>query len=243
MSRPGRPSRLLAIARVRPRLATAVVLLLMAGAGAVFLMLDGLDRGRYGHLIAPGRIAALKTEVAAAQGAVVFLGDSHATFLGETPSFCGRRTVNAALGGISAAGYLALLGEIGTPPRAAMGILSIGTNSARRKLLPRSVQAFRTNAQALIAALSPVTERLFILAVPPVAAEEIATFDRAALAGYSRSLSELCHAPGCRFLDPYAGLRSATDPVVAKPGATVADGVHLADYAAMRGAVSNAVCP
>jgi len=209
----------------------ALAIALLAATGVMlFLWLEGVDRGRYAHLISPERIASLNRAFATMGDDVVLFGDSHSELIGDPSPLCGRPVVNAGVGGISARGYRNLLGELAMPRRASAGLLTIGSNSALEKPLPRSRSAFRDNAAALIEALQVRTKRLVVTAVPPVGAEAAHLFDLGALKAYSEELDGICRKAGCRFLDPFADIRGE-NPAVARPGIT-RDGVHLVDYRA-----------
>jgi len=207
---------------------SALALLVLTG--TLGFWLEGRDRGEYRHLIAPERIATLHRAFAAMGDDIVLLGDSHSEFIGDPSPLCGRPVINAGVGGVSARGYLNLLDELPMPRRANAGLLSIGVNSARKKLLPRSRGDFRDNASALVAALQQRTQRLVVTALPPVGAEAARLYDLDALGAYSEELEGICHKAGCRFVDPFADIRSE-NPVIARPGST-RDGVHLVDYSA-----------
>ncbi|MBX9911592.1 MAG: SGNH/GDSL hydrolase family protein [Beijerinckiaceae bacterium] len=211
--------------------AIAVALAVLAAAGLwLVFWLEGVDRGRYAHLATPERIAGLNRAFAEMGDDVVLFGDSHSEFIGDPSPLCGRSVINAGVGGVSARGYLNLLVELRMPRRAKAGLLSIGVNSARKKLLPRSRSDFRDNASDLIAALQQRTQRLVVTALPPVGAEAARLYDLDALKAYSEELDGICRTAGCRFLDPFADIRSE-NPVIARPGST-RDGVHLVDYRA-----------
>jgi hypothetical protein len=205
----------------------ALAALALAG-GALFVWLDGADRGHYAHLVTPDRIAALNRAFAGMGDDVVLFGDSHSEYIGDPSPLCGRPVINAGVGGISARGYLNLLADLGMPRRASAGLLTIGINSARKKLTPRSRSAFRDNAAALVAALEARTQKLVVTAIPPVDAEVAHQFDLAALKGYSEEFEDICRRTGCRFVDPFREIRGE-NPVIARPGVT-RDGVHLLDY-------------
>ncbi len=209
--------------------AVAVALAVVAAAGLwLVLWLEGVDRGRYAHLATPERIAGLNRAFAEMGDDVVLFGDSHSEFIGDPSPLCGRQAINAGIGGISARGYLNLLDQLRMPRRAYAGLLTIGTNSALDKPLPRSRAAFRDNAAALVAALQTRTQWLVVTAVPPVGPDVAHLFDLAALEAYSEELEGICRKAGCRFLDPFSAIRSE-NPVIARPGA-MRDGVHLVDY-------------
>lgn len=212
----------------RPWTAGGLVLALALIVGGLALWLEGYDRGEYHHLIAPDRIAGLNRAFAAMGDDVVLFGDSHNAFIGDPSPLCGKPVINAGVGGISARGYLNLLDELKMPRPARAGLLTIGTNSALDKPLPRSRSAFRDNAAALIAALQLRTRRLVVTAVPPVGREVADRFDLEALKAYSEELDGICRKAGCRFLDPFADIRGE-NPAIARPGVTH-DGVHLVDY-------------
>lgn len=226
--RPGGWRRLLS-GRRKIVLGLVVALAMLAG-GGLFLWLEGVDRGRYDHLIAPDRIAALNRSFAAMGDAIVLFGDSHSEFIGDPSPLCGKPVINAGVGGVSTRGYLLLLDRLIMPRRASAGLLTIGTNSALAKTLPRSRAAFRDNASALIAALKLRTDRLVVTALPPVGADVAHLFDLAAVKAYSEELESICRKAGCGFLDPFAASRS-DNPAIARPG-VMRDGVHLIDYRA-----------
>jgi lysophospholipase L1-like esterase len=205
----------------------ALAVLALAG-GGFFFWLEGADRGYYAHLVTPDQIAALNRAFASMGDDIVLFGDSHSEYIGDASPLCGRPAINAGVGGISARGYLNLLEGLRMPRRASAGLLTIGINSARKKLLPRSRSAFRNNAAALVEALESRTQKLVVTAIPPVDAEVAHQFDLAALKGFSEDLEAVCRKTSCRFVDPFVEIRGE-NPVIARPGAT-RDGVHLVDY-------------
>lgn len=231
------------LALMRPRwLALAALLLGGSVLGAWLMLSASLERARYDHLISRQQIEDLNRKLAATKNGTVFFGDSHALFLSGKEPFCGKAVVDAGVGGITITGYRALLEKLELPSRVPMGVLSIGTNSARRKFLPRSVSQFGDEAEAIIGKLLKHTDFLVVLPLAPVAGNVMPTFDRPALAGFSDKLEALCRLPHCTFIDPYRAIRS-NDPLIARPGAMEPDGVHPADYAGARRTLEKAVCP
>lgn len=214
----------------RPRTAGGLALALALVGGLFSLWLETYDRGDYDHLITADRIAGLNRAFATMGDDVVLFGDSHSEYIGDPSPLCGRPVINAGVGGIGTRGYLNLLDELRMPRRASAGLLTIGTNSALAKFLPRSRSAFRDNAAALVAALQARTDRLVVTALPPIGADVAHIFDLAAVKAYSEELAGICRKAGCLFLDPFADSRGE-NPVIARPG-TMRDGVHLIDYRA-----------
>lgn len=217
--------------RRRGLVVAALAVLLLGGGAAIALWRDGHDRGEYKHLLPRERLAAINDAFAAMDDVVVLFGDSHNALLGDPGPLCGRPVVNAGVGGISVNGYRNLFTELRMPRPARAALLTIGSNTARKKWLPRSRSAFRDNATALIAAIQAHTKRLVVTAVPPVSADVAHRYDLAALKAYSDELEAICRRAGCLFVDPFAGSRSE-NPVLARPGVVLSDGVHLADYSA-----------
>lgn len=227
---------------LRPKGLALAALLLGGSLFAAWLVLSApLERARYDHLIGQRQLEDLNRNLAAAKAETVFFGDSHAVFMSEKDPFCGKAVLNAGVGGITTTGYRAFMEKLALPSRIPMGILSIGTNSARRKFLPRNVSRFGVEAEAIIAKLLKRTEFLVVFPLPPIAEDVMPTFDRAAVAGFSDKLAALCHLPHCAFIDPYQAIRS-DDPLVARAGTMEPDGVHLVNYARARRAAEEAIC-
>lgn len=197
---------------------------------------------RFERLLADQAIARLNAELAQPGDRVAVFGDSHAALLAQAGKICGSEPLDAGIGGITAPDYLALIRDrLSFPKPIKVAVLSVGTNSARRKMTPHDVSDFRQEASALIEALSPVVGALYVAGPPPLGAEAAGQYDLPALGRYTAVLAEICRAGHCTFIDPYAGIRSA-DPMIARPGQMSGDGVHLADYRAASRVLAKAIC-
>lgn len=217
--------------------AIAFTLLLLAG-----IMAAHGREARFERLLADQAIARLNAELAQPGERVAVFGDSHAAFLAQAGEICGSEPLDAGIGGVTALDYLSLIRErLSFPKPIKVAVLSVGTNSARRKIVPHDVSDFRQEASALVAALSPAVGELYVAGPPPIGAEATAQYDLAALGRYTAVLAEICRTARCTFIDPYSAIRS-TDPMIARPGQMSADGVHLADYRAASRVLANAVC-
>ncbi len=175
------------------------------------------------------RAKTIQTQLDQVQGPyIVVMGDSHAERL-FLPSLCGLPVVNAGLSGATMSDILDLAGKI-TPPRRAQAVLiSVGTNDIWVKRAPETGEAesrFRKSLHALKRLLAGWSGRRALIAIPPVAGREEASYPRAAAARYSAMLAQSCEPESCLYLDLFgeaADIRERRSPF--------SDGVHLRDYA------------
>ena len=180
------------------------------------------------------RLPMIREALAEAQPGFAFLaGNSHAEILGSALS---RRlhVVNGGIGGTSARGYAAQLDALPFGARARAAVLFIGTNDIIRRGMPLSVATltgFEAAAIRIIAWLRAHADVVLVAAVPPIGPEAVANRDPAAVVAYSAALQRLCEREGCRFFDPFAGLRDGDVGLTTQ--AAPADGVHLRDYDAL----------
>jgi lysophospholipase L1-like esterase len=174
------------------------------------------------------RAKTIESQLAQVEGDyVVLLGDSHAERL-FTPHLCGLPVVNAGISGATADDVVALTRRLAPQRKARALLLSVGTNDIwiRRQ---HDAAAAERNFRARIAELRTIlrgwTDRLALIAIPPVAAREEADFPRSAAGRYSETLRRSCADGSCSYVAPFA---AATRD---ERASFAADGVHLRDYA------------
>lgn len=193
-----------------------------------------------GHRFAergPGIRAALR---AAKPGSALLAGNSHAEFVG-TPDLGGRRCINIAAGGSTAADRGCHLAALRVPVRCAAAVLIIGTNAIQLRRHPeraRVVDRFEADVRAILRSLEAWAAQVLVAAVPPIGADATGR-DPAAVAVFSDRLAALCAAGGHAVFDPFAAWRAGTGGL-AGPGLH-RDGVHLADCAPLAAALAHAV--
>jgi lysophospholipase L1-like esterase len=170
---------------------------------------------------------------------VMITGDSHAGGLANGP-ICGHKVVDAATGGLTAP--LALDAWSLAPPAAIQSdaiVLEIGTNDQQTKRRPeRNRPTFERAVSQLVDRLQARTGTLVVLAIPPNR-HPLVTAD--GVAQRNAWLADLCHARGCRYLDPFTASREG-DGQTMRDGFTD-DGVHYKDYAPYRGEIERLLCP
>ena len=123
--------------------------------------------------------------------AIVILGDSIVEASTLPRSLCGHAIVNAGIGGASTASNLgAILTDALRGKRAAMIVVSLGTNDAA---IPNSVEQYGSNYRALLAELAALSPRRAIAAIPPPEAglEEASKVSAALIDGYNAVLPKL----------------------------------------------------
>ncbi|TXN71815.1 SGNH/GDSL hydrolase family protein [Methylobacterium sp. WL6] len=224
---------------------------IVAGLAALALVGTGILIGRM-LAVAPvnvrayaqGRLTAVQVHLDEAPADYVFLaGDSHAEL--ETPAQrpCGLELVNGGVSGASAPVYADLVATIRFPVRPRAAVLTIGTNDILAKNHPREAAAaarYEAAATRIIRQLTANTDRLVVTALPPIGRALDGRLDPLAVADYSDRLKSLCARLGCRFADPFAAIRDGATGF-AKPG-TMRDGLHLAAYRPVLGALAPALC-
>jgi lysophospholipase L1-like esterase len=152
---------------------------------------------------------------------IIVLGDSIVEAATLPLSACGHTFVNAGLSGASTASDLSgwLKPALGANRPFAI-IVSLGVNNALSDT-PNSPEAFAGRYEALLRDLSKLTDRVYLLEIPPVEARERMTPDMmkavmATIGGYRAMLPELARRTGATLL-PW--------PDVQAP--FTIDGVHL----------------
>ena len=167
-------------------------------------------------------------------GYVLLCGDSHADLLAPTAPE-GLRVVDAAVSGARTWQALLFLQRTRFRARARVAILSVGFNDLNGSgyLRPQARRAFRGTASRILVRLRPWTDRVVVLALPPVAPHNAPPDRPAAIPLYSEELRRLCddHPGFAVFADPFAPLRTA-DFGVCTPNALF-DAMHVADNAAV----------
>lgn len=177
------------------------------------------------------RLPEIRAALAGARPGFVFLaGNSHAEIVG--PLLAGRTPlVNGGIGGTSARGYAAQLDRLSFGARARVAVLIVGTNDILRRADPlseRTRSGFEAAVARIVDRLRAHADRVLVAAVPPLGPEAAAIRDPAAVAAYNETLRGLCERHGCRFIDPFAGLRDGEPGLTSQ--AAPPDGVHLRDY-------------
>ncbi|HEX8416859.1 MAG TPA: GDSL-type esterase/lipase family protein [Methylobacterium sp.] len=198
-------------------------------------------RPREGNLVAtrlPAIAAALRE---ASPDAVLLAGNSHATLAAEAAPACAE-WIDAGVPGATAHDYAARLSDLPSEANVRLAVLLIGTNDIRRAQQPLEAEAlarFRADGERIVGWLRARARLVVVAAVPPIGEAATGKRDPAAVGAYSEALRDLCRDQGCRFADPFSGLRAGSGGL-ARPDALV-DGIHLADYPALLGALD--LCP
>ena len=172
---------------------------------------------------------------------VITIGDSHAAFLAQTASACPTTVVNAGVNGATSKRYLELLDTLRVSEKARKAIVSIGTNDIFRKRGTTTAE-FRANAEKIVRSVSRISERVTVSAIPPIALASSDLFDDEKAFEFSEVLRDVCerHA-NCAFADPHRAHRNAERPGTGADDYLSADGVHLANYAALSEQLE--ICP
>jgi lysophospholipase L1-like esterase len=179
----------------------------------------------------------IQSTLARVDDAVVVLGDSIVEASTLPRSLCGHAIVNAGIGGSSTASNLgSILSESLGNKRAALVVVSLGTNDAA---IPNSVEQYRSNYRALLAELAALSPRSAIAAIPlPEAGlEEAKKVSVALIDSYNAVLPELAKEARAIFI-----------PLPAMPERHTLDGIHLSaagyevwDKAILQG-IESALC-
>lgn len=217
-----------------------IVLAGLTGALGWFLHAPSMSARAY----AQNRLVAVQVHLDEAPPDYVFLaGDSHAELQSPAQRPCGLEIVNGGVSGASAAVYADLVGALAFRGRARAAVLTIGTNDILLKNRPRSPETaarFEEAAGRIVRHLLGVTDRLVVTALPPIGRNLEGRLDPEAVGDYSQRLRTLCVRLGCRFADPFAGIRDG-ESGFAKPGA-MRDGLHLSAYRPALRALEPMVC-
>lgn len=115
-----------------------------------------------------------------------------------------------------------------------MAVLFVGTNDILRRAEPLSESTrngFEAATARILVWLSAHAGVVLVAAVPPLGPEAVAIRDPAAVTAYTQALRVLCERRGCRFIDPFAGLRDGELGLTTQTAPP--DGVHLRDYDAL----------
>jgi hypothetical protein len=164
----------------------------------------------------PTRQLIIASTLARFDDAVVILGDSIVEASTLPRSLCGHPIVNAGIGGASTASHLeAILKEALAGKRAALVVVSLGTNDAAKSY---SVGQYSSNYRALLTEVAALTPRRAIVAIPPPEAglEEAKKVSFALIDGYNAILPKLAEDAGASFI-----------ALPAMPERHTLDGVHL----------------
>jgi lysophospholipase L1-like esterase len=158
----------------------------------------------------------IRSTLARVDDAIVVLGDSIVEASTLPRSLCGHPVVNAGIGGASTASHLgSILSEALGNKRAAMVVVSLGTNDAA---VPDSVEQFRSNYRALLSDLAALTPRTAIAAIPPPepGLEEAKKVSVSLIDSYNAILPGLAEEARATFI-----------PLPTMPGRHTLDGIHL----------------
>lgn len=172
---------------------------------------------------------------------IITVGDSHAVFLAQTARACPTIVVNAGVNGATSKRYIELLDTLRVREKARRAVVSIGTNDIFRKRATTAAE-FRSNAEKIVWAVSRISERVTVSAIPPIALASSDLFDDAKALEFSEILRSVCerHA-NCAFADPHRSYRNAERHGIGADEYLSADGVHLANYAALSEQLE--ICP
>lgn len=164
---------------------------------------------------------------------IITIGDSHAVFLAQTAITCPTTVVNAGINGATSRRYLEVLETLRVSEKARKAVVSIGTNDIFRKRATTAAD-FRASAEKIIWSVSRISDRVTVSAIPPVSPASSDLFDDEKGIEFSSLLRSVCerHA-NCTYADPHRSYRNAERPGTGVDDYLSADGVHLADYAAL----------
>ncbi|WP_187144404.1 SGNH/GDSL hydrolase family protein [Microvirga massiliensis] len=162
-------------------------------------------------------------------GFILFVGDSHVDLYREPSTLCGRDTVNAGLSGTNSKVYANALERLTFPRKAALAVLTIGTNDLLRKRKP-DPESYKANIERILNTLEGKADLVVATAIPPIDKQLARYFNVDAIESYSTTLAGVCaRFESCIYQDPYKDLRHAEGFGLAKPGA-MADGLHVKSY-------------
>ncbi|SHK21687.1 Lysophospholipase L1 [Bradyrhizobium lablabi] len=185
----------------------------------------------------PIRALIISSALARFDDAIVVLGDSIVEASTLPRSLCGHAIVNAGIGGATTASNLpAILARSLGGKRAALVVVSLGTNDA---LMPHSPEQFSSNYRALLTELTALTPRRAVAAItlPEAGLEGTPKPGSALIDSYNAVLPKLAQEAGATFI-----------ALPAMPEHHTLDGVHLNavgyevwDKAILRG-IESALC-
>jgi hypothetical protein len=175
----------------------------------------------------PGRPVILDTHTATRQriiawtlarvdDPVIILGDSITEASTLPRSICGHPIVNAGIGGASTESRLdSVLTQSLGGKRATIVVVALGTNDAA---IPNSLERYRANYRAVLAAVAAVAQHSAILAIPAaeVGLEEASKVNAAVIDSYNAMLPDLAKEAGATFI-----------PLPTMPDHFTVDGLHL----------------
>jgi hypothetical protein len=162
-------------------------------------------------------------------GFILFTGDSHVDLYRQPSTLCGRDTVNAGLSGANSKVYANALEQLTFPHKAALAVLTIGTNDLLRKRKP-DPEFYEANIERILTTLEGKADLVVATAIPPIDEQLARYFNVDAIESYSKTLAGVCaRFESCIYQDPYKDLRHAEEFGLAKPG-TMADGLHAKSY-------------
>jgi lysophospholipase L1-like esterase len=201
--------------------AAVIVLLIVPAAIAAILQARAYFAQPPGSEHRTARQSILYYTLSRVEDPIIVLGDSIVEASTLPRSACGHVIVNAGLNGASTTSGLSdwLAAALGDK-RAFAIIVSLGTNDALTPA-PATPQVFVERYGSLLAALSRLTPRLFVVDIPPVEARERMTADMqrqatATLRDFRAGLPELARRSDAMFL-----------PLAEMPAPFTIDGVHL----------------
>jgi hypothetical protein len=176
------------------------------------------------------RIPVINTKMRdTAPGFILFAGDSHVDLYRQPSTLCGRDTVNAGLSGTNSEVYADALEQLIFPHKAAVAILTIGTNDLLRKRKP-DPEAYEVNIERILKILEGKADLIVATPIPPIDEQLARYFNLDAIESYSATLAGVCaRFESCIYQDPYKDLRRAEGFGLAMPG-VMADGLHAKSY-------------
>lgn len=167
-------------------------------------------------------------------GAVLLAGNSHAEIAGHSGLPNCTPWVNAGIAGTKARNYRTAIERITAPARFRSAVLFIGTNDIMRRDKPLSQSSksrFAADVSYILGWLRGRADEVIVAAVPPIGAAATRRREPAAVSVYSDILRRLCQSSGCRFEDPFIGMRGDGNALAGDEA--LPDAIHLADYPAM----------
>ncbi|QUS41565.1 SGNH/GDSL hydrolase family protein [Tardiphaga alba] len=185
----------------------------------------------------PPRPLLIKSALKQADDPIVILGDSIVRQANLPRTICKRTVVNAGIDGSTAtSGLDGMLKKAIGDKKAAMIVVSLGTNDAEEVV---SADTFRGNYTKLLSALASMTPRLGVTTVTPLeAGPDVGHRTQRTIDSYNSELASVARTTDARLIS-----------IPPMPAGSTRDGVHLSQngYAiwtsAIQSGIEAALCP
>jgi|GEM_PF-841122 len=222
------------------------------GAGIGIMAFRSLDRqflSAKGYT--EGRLPVVNLELSAVGSDYsMTVGDSHAELLLFPGYQCadGRLNLPIIEGGVSGANieliesFFERLQFIDRPQAI---VVSAGTNDLflkKKPLSPQKLSNFQERAMSLLDKVGQKTDRIIVLAIPPMSELTATILDASAVEVYSDILKNICQSGRCIFIDPYATSRKTGSFGLAVAGQMAPDGLHMKSYQTSFEAIRDHLC-